>query len=122
MPDNSSHERRRHDRFETDVKIDFCVTFDLKTKVEMHGKSSLEWAQTSKQVIEKSVKDLTKELADEEAEIIKLSAASQKHLHIVLSVGEAYREWRAGTISFTEALKLGPICPIVSNHCSNPPS
>ncbi len=36
--DASMNERRRHERFETDVKVQFYVSFDLQTKVDYQVK------------------------------------------------------------------------------------
>ena len=57
MPKFSGRERRRHERYETDVKVEFYVSFDLKTKVDFcveenvrHGAISRKYSAISRNV------------------------------------------------------------------------
>lgn len=42
MPDFKKDERRSHERYDTDLKIAFCVNFDLETKIKFQLKNDKE--------------------------------------------------------------------------------
>ena len=68
---------------------------DLKKQIDDYGKSALQLAELKKQQVEKSVKDLTAQFKEEEAEMIRLDAVARDHTRTRLGLMAAYDKARS---------------------------
>lgn len=78
---------------------------EAKERVEAFGKSALEAAQDRTKVEQKSVEELTKELGIYQRQLAQVQQFIIEHPKHVLSLTESYEQWRAGTLTLTQAFK-----------------
>ncbi len=76
----------------------------LKEKADDYGKSALQLAEQNKQKVEQSVKDLTAQFKEEEAEMIRLDTVARDHTRTRLGLLAAYDKARSGQMTWLEAL------------------
>lgn len=76
----------------------------LKQKIDDYGKSALQLAEQSKQQVEKSVKDLTAQFKEEEAEITRLDAVARDHTRTRIGLTAAYQMFSSGQMTWLQAL------------------
>jgi hypothetical protein len=77
----------------------------LEEAISKYGKSALQIAEINEGKAKQSVKELTAAIAEDTKEVEKATRAAQNDLIVKMTVSEAYREWRAGTLTVVQALK-----------------